>query len=80
MLTREQFRKTFDDIRHLEKREEIFNEAIEQMGELFRRDRFAFIFHLQHGAAAFAAQQQADVRPRSRIFHGVIQQNIRKPP
>lgn len=32
MLTREQFRKTFDDIRNLEKREEIFNEAIKQMG------------------------------------------------
>ncbi len=32
MLTREQFRKTFDDIRNLEKREEIFNEAVKQMG------------------------------------------------
>ena len=32
MLTREQFRKTFDDIKKLEKKEEIFNEAINQMG------------------------------------------------
>lgn len=32
MLIREQFRKTFDDIRNLEKREEIFNEAVKQMG------------------------------------------------
>ncbi len=32
MLTREQFRKTFEDIRNLEKKEEIFNEAINQMG------------------------------------------------
>ena len=29
MLTREQFRKTFENIRNLEKKEEIFNNAIE---------------------------------------------------
>ena len=32
MLTREQFRKTFEDIESLEKKEEIFNEAIKQTG------------------------------------------------
>lgn len=40
MLTREQFRKTFDDIRNLKKREEIFNKAIKQMG----LDGYCFIY------------------------------------
>lgn len=32
MLTREQFRKTFEDIEKFEKKQEVFNEAIKQMG------------------------------------------------
>ena len=40
MLTREQFRKTFEDIRNLEEKEEIFNNAIKQMSV----DGYCFIF------------------------------------
>ena len=48
------------------------------MRQLFHRDGLPPVFYLQESASPLPAQQQAHRRPRRRIFHGVIQQDIRQ--
>ena len=50
-------------------------EAVEEVGELLRRDGVAGVFHLERGIAPALAERQAHGRARGRVLHGVVEQD-----